>query len=144
MLEIGDHLQRDRRPLGELMVCGDGKHPGVGQQDRPREAAVRTALGAAGMTFFGLLWVAAANDQIAHQFDLSLFAVTWFFRIAVLAGPLMAFEVTRRLCLALQAQEREERAHGIETGIIHRSPHGGYTETIAAPPAQGRIPANRP
>ncbi|MFG6193981.1 cytochrome bc complex cytochrome b subunit [Nonomuraea sp. JJY05] len=112
--------------------------------DRPREAAVRTALGAAGMTFFGLLWVAAANDQIAHQFDLSLFAVTWFFRIAVLAGPLMAFEVTRRLCLALQAQEREERAHGIETGIIHRSPHGGYTETIAAPPAQGRIPANRP
>jgi ubiquinol-cytochrome c reductase cytochrome b subunit len=112
--------------------------------DRPREAAVRTAFGAAGMTFFGLLWAAAANDQIAHQFDLSLFAVTWFFRVAVLAGPVVAFEVTRRLCLALQAQEREERAHGIETGIIRRSSRGGYAEVITTSPVQGRIPASQP
>ncbi|GAA3549077.1 ubiquinol-cytochrome c reductase cytochrome b subunit [Nonomuraea rosea] len=112
--------------------------------DRPREAAVRTAFGAAGITFFGLLWTAAANDQIAYQFHLSLFAVTWFFRVAVLAGPVVAFEITRRLCLALRAQEREERAHGIETGIIRRSSHGGYTEVITTSPAQERIPASRP
>ncbi|MEU7740994.1 cytochrome b N-terminal domain-containing protein [Nonomuraea sp. NPDC049158] len=129
-------------PLIERRLTGDRTLHHV--LDRPREAAVRTALGAAGMTFFGLLWAAAANDQIAREFDLSLFAVTWFFRIAVLAGPVVAFEVTRRLCLALQAQEREERAHGIETGIIRRSPRGGYTETITAPPAQGRIPASQP
>jgi ubiquinol-cytochrome c reductase cytochrome b subunit len=129
-------------PLLERRLTGDRTlHHAL---DRPREAAARTALGAAGMTFFGLLWAAAANDQIAHQFDLSLFVVTWFFRIAVLAGPVVAFEVTRRLCLALQAQEREARAHGIETGIIRRSPGGGYTEAITAPPAQGRIPASRP
>jgi ubiquinol-cytochrome c reductase cytochrome b subunit len=128
-------------PLIERRLTGDRtlRHA----LDRPREAAARTALGAAGMTFFGLLWAAAANDQIAHQFDLSLFAVTWFFRISVLAGPVVTFEVTRRLCLALQAQEREERAHGIETGIIRRSPRGGYTEAVIASPAQGQIPASR-
>lgn len=99
--------------------------------ERPRDAAVRTAIGAAGMTFYAVLWAAAANDQIAYNFDLSLYAVTWFFRIAVFAAPALAFELTRRICLALQAQEREVQAHGIETGTIRRSPEGGYTETNA-------------
>lgn len=92
--------------------------------DRPREAAGRTALGAAGATFYVILWVAASNDQLAFHFDLSLFAVTRFFRIAVFVGPVVAFEVTRRLCLALQRQEHEP----LETGIIRRTLKGGYTE----------------
>ncbi|WP_181019591.1 cytochrome b [Nonomuraea typhae] len=107
--------------------------------DRPREAAVRTALGAAGMTFYGLLWAAAANDQIAHTFDVSLFAVTWFFRVAVIAGPVLAFELTRRLCLGLRGQEREELAHGVETGTVRRSPEGGYTEVTVAVREQAGI-----
>ncbi|MER6950943.1 hypothetical protein ABT294_43705 [Nonomuraea sp. NPDC000554] len=84
------------------------------------------------MTFYGLLWAAAGNDQLAHHFSLSLFAVTWFFRIAVVAGPAVVFEVTRRICLALQTQDQELRAHGVETGIIRRSPRGEYTEVHQA------------
>ena len=53
--------------------------------DRPRGAATRTAAGAAGIAFYGLLWAAAANDQIAYHLHLNLYTVTWFFRIAVLA-----------------------------------------------------------
>ncbi|MEV6148767.1 cytochrome b N-terminal domain-containing protein [Nonomuraea sp. NPDC052129] len=120
-------------PLLERRLTGDR---GVDRPlDRPREAAVRTALGAAGMTFYGLLWAAAANDQLAHHFSLSLFAVTWFFRIALIAGPVVVFEVTRRICLALRAQEREVRTHGIETGMVRRSPLGEYTEDHRAAPA---------
>jgi ubiquinol-cytochrome c reductase cytochrome b subunit len=68
--------------------------------DRPRDAATRTGIGAAGITFYGLLWAAAANDQIAYHLSISLYAVTWFFRVAVLAGPVLAYMITERMCLA--------------------------------------------
>ncbi|WP_084962064.1 cytochrome b [Thermoactinospora rubra] len=123
-------------PLIERRLTGDrGLHHTL---DRPRDAATRTGLGAAGIAFYGLLWAAAANDQLAHHFDLSLFAVTWFFRVAVVVGPVVAFEVTRRVCLALRWQESQLLTHGVETGVVVRSPQGGYTEVVRAP---SRVPS---
>ncbi len=72
-------------PLLERRLTGDrGLHDML---DRPRDTPTRTAVGAAGITFYGLLWAAAGNDQIAYHFHLDLYAVTWFFRAAVFAGP---------------------------------------------------------
>jgi ubiquinol-cytochrome c reductase cytochrome b subunit len=96
--------------------------------DRPREAATRTAVGAAGITFYGLLWAAAANDQIAGHIGLDLYAVTWFFRVAVVAGPLLAYTLTERICLGLTRRERDQANHGRETGLIVMRPDGGYHE----------------
>ncbi|MEU7900226.1 cytochrome b N-terminal domain-containing protein [Nonomuraea sp. NPDC049152] len=97
--------------------------------DRPRATPVRTGLAAAGVTFYGLLWASAANDQIAHVFHLSLESVTNAFRVAVVLGPFVAFVITRRLCLGLQARDRGVAGHGVETGVIVRTPEGGYHET---------------
>ena len=108
-------------PWLERRFTGDhGEHllPG-----RPRDAAKRTAIGMAGVTFYGLL---------AYQFHLDLYTVTWFFRVAVLAGPLLAYVLTERICLGLARREREEAEHGRETGRIVMSPDGGYSE-IAEP-----------
>jgi ubiquinol-cytochrome c reductase cytochrome b subunit len=113
-------------PLLERRLTGDQSLHHV--LDRPREAATRTAIGVAGITLYGLLWAAAANDQIAYRFDLSLFSVTWFFRIAVLVGPLLAFTVTQRICLGLTRRERDEAEHGRPTGRIVMGPDGGYRE----------------
>lgn len=113
-------------PLIERWLTGDRSLHNL--LDRPRDAASRTAVGAAGITFYGLLWAAAANDQIAVRFHLSLFAVTWFFRIAVLTGPLLAYTVTQRICLGLARRERDEAEHGRPTGRIVMSPDGGYRE----------------
>ncbi|MFB4319737.1 cytochrome bc complex cytochrome b subunit [Actinomadura sp. 21ATH] len=99
--------------------------------DRPRDHAFRTGVGAAGIAFYGLLWAAAANDQIADTFHLSLFAVSVFFRVAVLAGPVLAFMITRWLCLGLAAREREEAEHGYETGRIVMSAEGAFSEIHA-------------
>ncbi|MEV0614722.1 cytochrome b N-terminal domain-containing protein [Nonomuraea sp. NPDC050404] len=99
--------------------------------DRPRDTPVKTAIAAAGITFYGLLWAAAANDQIAHQFQLTVNAVTIFFRYAVLIGPVVAFVITRWICLALQHSDRDVAEHGRETGIITRSPDGGFHERMA-------------
>jgi ubiquinol-cytochrome c reductase cytochrome b subunit len=113
-------------PWVESRLTGDhGEHL---LPDRPRDAAKRTAIGMAGVTFYGLLWAAAANDQIAYQFHLDLYTVTWFFRVAVLAGPLLAYVFTERICLGLTSREREEAEHGRQTGRIVMSPDGGYSE----------------
>ena len=113
-------------PWLERKLTGDhGEHL---LPDRPRAAARRTAVGVAGVTFYGLLWAAAANDQIAYQFHLDLYAVTWFFRVAVLAGPLLAYLLTQRICLGLTGRERQEAEHGHQTGRIVMNPDGGYSE----------------
>ena len=106
----------DRRLSGDLAVY------------RPRDAAIRTGIGAAGITFYGLLWAAAANDQIAYHLSVSLYAVTWFFRVAVLAGPVLAYMITERMCLGLARRDRDEAEHGRETGRIVMTPEGGYQE----------------
>jgi ubiquinol-cytochrome c reductase cytochrome b subunit len=97
---------------------------GAGQAN----AAIRAGIGAAGITFYGLLWAAAANDEIAYHLSVSLYTVTWIFRVAVLAGPPLMFELTRRLCLGLALRRQDEAEHGIETGRIVMSPEGGFTE----------------
>lgn len=110
---------------------------------RPRDASARTAVGVAGITFYGLLWAAAANDQIAYHFDLSLYGVTWFFRVAVLAGPPLAYALTRRICLGLADRDEHEPAH---TGRIVMDPGGGFHEIHEPVPAGvGReVTARRP
>ena len=108
----------------------------------PADPANRIAAGVAGVTFYGLLWAAAANDQIACHLHLDLYTVTWSFRVLVLAGPPLAFGITQVTCHALAARRRDEERHGRETGRIVRTPHGGYDEIRepahqAAPPSTG-------
>lgn len=96
------------------------------------------------MTFYGVLWAAGGNDVIAHQFNISLNATTWFFRVAVLAGLALAFVLTRRICRGLRARDRETLEHGYETGIIQRTLDGGFVEvTRPLPEEQRAILASR-
>ena len=83
-----------------------------------RDAPARTAIGVAGVTFYGALWAAAANDQIAYHLQIPLYTVTWFFRIAALAGPPLAYIITQWICLGLTRRERDEAQHGLPTGRI--------------------------
>ncbi|WUI01529.1 cytochrome b N-terminal domain-containing protein [Spirillospora sp. NBC_00431] len=128
-------------PIGEAIVTGD--RDGHHVLDRPRDRPVRTGAGVAGMTFYGLLWAAAANDQIALNFHLDLFAVTWFFRVAVVAGPVTAFVVANRICHHLTRRERQERAHGRETGRIVMDARGRFTE-IHTRPVQPQVEIDAP
>jgi ubiquinol-cytochrome c reductase cytochrome b subunit len=45
---------------------------------------------------------------------------------AVVVLPFAAFMVTKRLCLALQDDERERLAEGEETGYVRQTVEGGY------------------
>jgi ubiquinol-cytochrome c reductase cytochrome b subunit len=41
---------------------------------------------------------------MAYHFHLDLYAVTWFFRVAVFVGPLLAYVLTQRICLGLTSR----------------------------------------
>lgn len=113
-------------PFVERWITGDNREHHI--LDRPRNAPTRTALGVAAMTCYALFLMSGGNDIIATQFHLSLNGITHFMRVAVFVGPIIAYIITKRICLSLQRRDRERVLHGGESGMIVRSPEGGYSE----------------
>ncbi|MFI5781592.1 cytochrome bc complex cytochrome b subunit [Nocardia sp. NPDC051570] len=113
-------------PWIEKRLTGDDARHNLLQ--RPRDVPVRTAIGAMAIAFYLVLTLACVNDIISLKFDVSLNATTWFFRIALLVAPPLAYFVAYRMCLGLQRSDRAVLEHGIETGVIKRLPHGEYIE----------------
>jgi ubiquinol-cytochrome c reductase cytochrome b subunit len=113
-------------PFIEAWITGDKREHHI--LDRPRNQPTRTAVGVAFMTFYAVLWLGGGNDLIATHFQVQLNQVTYVLRALFFIGPVIAFWVTRRICLSLQRADRERVLHGLESGIIVRSPDGSYSE----------------
>jgi ubiquinol-cytochrome c reductase cytochrome b subunit len=113
-------------PFLEKRFTGDYAHHNLLQ--RPRDAPVRTAIGAMAIAFYMVLTLAAMNDIIALKFHISLNATTWIGRIGMVVLPPIIYFVTYRWCIGLQRSDRAVLEHGVETGIIKRLPHGAYIE----------------
>jgi ubiquinol-cytochrome c reductase cytochrome b subunit len=113
-------------PFFEAWVTGDKRHHNIA--DRPRNAPMRTAIGAAGVTLYAVMWAAASSDLIATHFKLSIEGVTLALQILFFVAPVFAFIVARRICFALQKKDREIALHGYESGRIVRLPGGEYVE----------------
>jgi ubiquinol-cytochrome c reductase cytochrome b subunit len=113
-------------PFIEAWVTGDKREHHV--LDRPRNTPMRTAIGAAGVVFYAVLWAAASSDILATHFKLTIEGVTLGLQIALIVAPIIAGIVTHRVCLALMKKDREIALHGFESGRIVRLPGGEYIE----------------
>ncbi|ADI10938.1 cytochrome B subunit [Streptomyces bingchenggensis BCW-1] len=113
-------------PFIESWITGDKREHHI--LDRPRNAPTRTAFGVAWLTAYLVMLVGGGNDLWATSFHLSINSITWFVRIGFFAGPVLAFIVTKRICLGLQRRDKDKVLHGRETGIIKRLPHGEFIE----------------
>jgi len=113
-------------PFIEAWVTGDKREHHV--LDRPRNAPTRTAIGAAGVVFYAILWAGASTDLIAIFFQMSLNHVLTAMQIMLILGPILAYWITKRTCISLQRKDREIVLHGRETGRVVRLPHGEYIE----------------
>ncbi|WP_022880661.1 cytochrome bc1 complex cytochrome b subunit [Gryllotalpicola ginsengisoli] len=113
-------------PFIEAWVTGDKREHHIA--DRPRNNATRTAIGAAGVVFYADMWAAASGDLIATHFKLSIESVTHTMQLALIFGPIIAYFVTKRICIALQKKDRSLALHGYESGRIVRLPGGEYIE----------------
>jgi ubiquinol-cytochrome c reductase cytochrome b subunit len=113
-------------PFIEAFATGDKSEHHV--LDRPRNAPFRTAAGVSILTAFMVLILAGSNDLLATHFHLSINDITWAFRVLFFVGPVVAFWITKRICLSLQRKDRELVLHGHETGRIVRFASGEYIE----------------
>jgi ubiquinol-cytochrome c reductase cytochrome b subunit len=113
-------------PFLEAWITGDKREHHL--NDRPRNAPTRTAIGIATITFYGVLWLEGANDVIADHLNISLFLTTEIARYAIFILPVVAYIVTKRICLGLQRKDLHLLEHGVETGIVRQLPSGEYIE----------------
>ncbi len=113
-------------PFLEALVTKDKREHHV--LDRPRNVPTRTSIGVAILTAFIVLALAGSNDILATHFELSINDITWVFRILFFVGPVLAFMITKRICIGLQRKDRELVLHGHESGRIVRYAHGEYVE----------------
>jgi ubiquinol-cytochrome c reductase cytochrome b subunit len=81
-------------PLLEQRFTGDNDYHHL--LDRPRDRPLRTALGAATITFYAVLHLAASNDLLAKWLQVPVDAVTTAYRIALFAlPPLVGYGIYR-------------------------------------------------
>ncbi|MCU1515100.1 MAG: ubiquinol-cytochrome c reductase cytochrome b subunit [Microbacteriaceae bacterium] len=113
-------------PFIEGWVTGDKREHHIA--DRPRNAPVRTAIGAAGVTFYAVLWAAASSDLIATHFKVTIEGVIHVLQALLFIGPVIAYFIAKRVCVGLQKKDREIALHGFESGRIVRLPGGEYVE----------------
>jgi len=144
-------------PFLEQWITGDRREHHI--NDRPRNAPTRTALGMGAVTFYGVLWAEGANDVIADHLDLPLYTITRIAQVAIFVLPVVAYIVTKRICLGLQRKDLHLLEHGVETGIIRQLPGGEFIEEtrpvsedaravlesrpepLSLPPAESDVPA---
>jgi ubiquinol-cytochrome c reductase cytochrome b subunit len=107
-------------PAAERRLTGDGSIHNLA--DRPRDAPRRTAFGMAFLTWVGLIFIAGSADRVYVFLGLSYEAQIWFYRVASLVLPLVAYFVTKRVCLALQERERLELESDLAEAEARASP----------------------
>ncbi|MEA2902559.1 MAG: ubiquinol-cytochrome c reductase cytochrome b subunit [Actinomycetota bacterium] len=95
--------------------------------DRPRDAPVRTALGAATLSFYTILFIAGGNDVLSSVFRVAPESITNLFRALIFVVPVLAFFLTRSTCRSL-ARDQVHPFSGPVGSRVRRTPSGGYEE----------------
>ncbi len=93
-------------PFLEAKVTGDRQEHHL--LDRARDRPVRTAIGAAVLSFYLVLTLAGGQDIIAQKLNLSISGVVWTLRALLVVLPLGVALLTRHVCQDLAGEERLE------------------------------------
>jgi hypothetical protein len=71
-----------------------------------------------------MVFFASSTDVMANFLQIPLTAVLWFFRVAVIAGPIIAYVVAYKICNEMRAAEGVGKRKRPQ--IVLRSPAGEY------------------
>jgi ubiquinol-cytochrome c reductase cytochrome b subunit len=73
--------------------------------DRPRDAPVRTGIGAGFLTWVVMIFMAGASDRALVFLGIGYVSQIWFYRVAVWVAAIVVGVVAWRLCHALKGME---------------------------------------
>ena len=126
-------------PFLEVRITGDKREHHL--LDRPRNVPTRTGIGAAIITFYGVLWLNSGNDLIATHFHSSINAITWVCRVLIFARPgdrLLDHPADRDLAAARRpraaaARPRVRRHHPDPGRRVLREAHPDLASTRPTP-----------
>jgi ubiquinol-cytochrome c reductase cytochrome b subunit len=109
-------------PILEAKITGDTAEHHL--LDRPRDRPIRTAIGAATLAFYFVLFGASATDVLANYLSVSLNTVLLDFRILCIAVPIITFPVAYKICKELQGAPGAGKRK--QPNTIIRGSDGGY------------------
>jgi ubiquinol-cytochrome c reductase cytochrome b subunit len=122
-------------PFIEAKLWGDKLEHNL--LEEPRNNPRRTALGAAVLSFYFVLFGASATDVLANYLSVQLNWVLWGFRILCIVVPIIVYPVAYKICEELQHQSRPSKTK--RHNIVLRSADGGYsTVEVDARPGDTR------
>ncbi|HET7053400.1 MAG TPA: cytochrome b N-terminal domain-containing protein [Solirubrobacterales bacterium] len=90
-------------PWLEKRATGDHRAHNV--LDRPRDAPVRTGIGAGFLTWVVMIFMAGAADRLLVFLGVSYVSQLWFYRVGVWIVPIVVGAIAWRFCLALKGME---------------------------------------
>jgi ubiquinol-cytochrome c reductase cytochrome b subunit len=91
--------------------------------DRPRDAPVRTAIGAAFFAWVGLVFFAGSADRVFLEIGFPYTWQIWAYRVGFFVVPVVTYMLTKRLCEELRANDLHP-FRGLTGSVITREPDG--------------------
>jgi quinol---cytochrome-c reductase cytochrome b subunit len=111
--------------------------------DRPRDRPLRTAIGAAFLSWVVIIFAVGSTDRLFVSLHISYTAQIHFWRVGVWLLPIIIFFITRSACLSLQrSQTHPLRAwHGT---VVRRRPDGSPELLGDSPDRADVVPTEPP
>jgi ubiquinol-cytochrome c reductase cytochrome b subunit len=94
--------------------------------DRPRDRPVRTAIGAAFLSWVVIVFAVGSTDRIFFRLHISYEQQIHFWRVGIWVLPIVVFFLTRQVCRSL-ARSGAHPLREWRGGVLVRRPDGGFT-----------------
>jgi ubiquinol-cytochrome c reductase cytochrome b subunit len=117
-------------PFIERRITGDRALHNL--LDRPRDNPMRSAVGAAGLTFIAILTLAGSNDLLAFLFQVSVEGMNAVMRVSLVLGSVMAGLLTYAVCRELGRREFHP-VRAPERVVLRRTAEGGFVTVPVGP-----------
>ena len=127
-------------PWLERKITGDHRRHDL--LDRPRDRPIRTAIGAAFLSWVVIVFAVGSTDRLFFRLHISYPAQIHFWRVGVWVPPIIIFFVTRSACRSLQ----RSGAHPLRAweGSVVRRRDGDGVELITDSPDRVEAPVAEP
>jgi ubiquinol-cytochrome c reductase cytochrome b subunit len=128
-------------PALERRVTGDYRRHDL--LDRPRDRPVRTAIGAAFLSWVVIIFAVGSTDRIFVRLHIPYEEQVHFWRVGVWLLPIIVFFATRQTCRWL-ARTGSHPLRAWEGALIARRPDGGFEVLADSPEGPGSIESGPP